>query len=104
MHARYDNLDTAAGVDSEKISAYDLGMASTVWVGEMSSIYISAYFQPKAADGSTLQEFMKKHRKDLGADLYKEKKESGKALLVGGISGNAPDDVKSTWADYVSKA
>jgi hypothetical protein len=106
MHARYANLDLEAGVASGSQLVEEPGRIydSTVWRGELSPVYQAAYFQPKAADGSTLQQFMKKHQKDLGADLYTVKKEYGKALLLGSITGDAPDDVKTSWANFIQNS
>jgi hypothetical protein len=106
MHSRYAKLDIESDVPSGDLLVEEPGAygGSTVWKGELYMVYSSAYFQPKASDGSTLQQFMKKHQKDLGVDLYKVKKDIGKALLQGAISSNAPEDVKGAWSNFVANA
>jgi hypothetical protein len=106
MHAHYDNIDITAGVASGDHLVEEPGhfLGGVVWRGELSTIYQSAFFQQKSKDGSTLQQFMKNHQKTEGADLWQTKKEFGAAMLLGAISRDAPEEVKTSWAAYVGSA
>jgi hypothetical protein len=75
-----------------------------VWEGELGGIYMGGFFQPKATNGLTFQKFMTNHQYDLGVDLYKVKKEYGKALLQGAINSDAPDEVKEAWSNYIANS
>jgi hypothetical protein len=105
MKEHYDYINKEGRMPSDaKVQAYDLGMAETVWEGALTGLYIGAQWQPKAKDGTTLQQFMTSHKDSGPVSLYKAKLEAGKALLVGMIDAEIPfdDPAHDAWVAYLS--
>ena len=124
MNLHYGAIDLEAGLEHNVIgqvkhtqfaeepgrSKDKWGKSNIVWKGALVPVFISAHFQPRSAGGLTLQEFMHAHQKSEGVDLYDVSLAAGKALLLGAILRDAPEEVinvetgetlKQRWAAYV---
>jgi hypothetical protein len=108
MHGRYNKIDDEA--DQPLIGYHQYargGDESTSWKGELSSVFVQAWFEPKLSDGGTLPAFMKSHRKAFGTDLYDMKQSQGVVMLVGAIStevtGLENDRTKTSWVSLLNR-
>lgn len=110
MKVHYGSIDKEAGISGGKVKAEDLGKTGLDWEGDLSGIFVNAYFQPKSKQNEELQRYMLRHRTSEGVDLFKVNVAVGKAVLSAAIArdlesdGPDGDPAKDSWTAFLANS
>jgi hypothetical protein len=106
MKIHYGAIDKEAGISGSSRRATDLGRTGLDWEGDLTSMFVGSYTQPRSKGGEELNRYMLKHRKRDRVDLFDVTLPVGKAVLTAYIESDLADDdpAKQAWITYVANS